>query len=144
MSAAVTDGVTLGHPCCSEHECKIPLQTVKEEFCPLHDSLNTECCIRGCPQVRESGFRTCISRAHRKQEVDRTLMKRRRPAKIYKRQDREPKTKGVFSRKWTHNEQLMVRPCGIIVGRATFYASESMSAVKVRRPSRYNLTLKKL
>lgn len=39
---------------------------------------------------------------------------------------------GSFSRKWTHNEQLMVRPCGIVIGRSTFYASENVVAVKVR------------
>lgn len=38
---------------------------------------------------------------------------------------------GVFGRRWTHNEQLMVRPCGVVIGRATFYASESLSGVKV-------------
>ena len=134
MSAAVTDGVTLGHPCCSEHECKIPLQTVKEEYCALHDDLNTKCCIKGCQRLRETGFRTCMLTVHRKQETDRAFTKRRRPASIYKRQEHVPRSKGVFSRKWTHNEQLMVRPCGIIVGRATFYSSESMSAVKVAKP----------
>lgn len=133
VSAAVTDGVTLGHPCCSEHECKIPLHTVKEEFCPVHAVLNLQCCIKGCQDARESGFCTCMLPAHRRQEADRASLKRRRPAKIYKRQEKEPNSKGVFSRKWTHNEQLMVRPCGIIVGRATFFSSESMSGVKVRR-----------
>lgn len=38
---------------------------------------------------------------------------------------------GAFSRKWTHNEQLMVRPCGVVVGRATFFGSENVIGVKV-------------
>ena len=41
--------------------------------------------------------------------------------------------KGRFSRRWTHNEQLFVRCCGIIISRATFYGSEGVSGVKVRR-----------
>lgn len=32
--------------------------------------------------------------------------------------------KTTMYRKWTHNEQLMVRCCGIILSRATFYESE--------------------
>lgn len=40
-----------------------------------------------------------------------------------------PKVK--LSRRWTHNEQLFVRCCGIIVARATFFGSEAISGVKV-------------
>lgn len=36
----------------------------------------------------------------------------------------QPKMKSAMYRKWTHNEQLMVRCCGIILSRATFYESE--------------------
>ena len=39
--------------------------------------------------------------------------------------------KGRFSRRWTHNEQLFVRCCGVIISRATFYGSEGVSGVKV-------------
>lgn len=39
--------------------------------------------------------------------------------------------KGSMSRRWTHNEQLFVRCCGIILSRATFYGSEGVSGVKV-------------
>lgn len=45
--------------------------------------------------------------------------------------NRRKRLKGAFGRKWTHNEQLMVRPCGVVIGRATFYNAESVSAVKV-------------
>lgn len=36
-----------------------------------------------------------------------------------------------MSRRWTHNEQLFVRCCGVILSRATMYASEGVSGVKV-------------
>jgi hypothetical protein len=51
----------------------------------------------------------------------------------------EEKVKGRMSRRWTHNEQLFVRCCGVILSRATFFGSEGVSGVKVsiagRRPS---------
>jgi len=37
-----------------------------------------------------------------------------------------------FGRKRTHNEQLFVAPCGIIIARETFYHSEALSSVIVR------------
>jgi hypothetical protein len=39
--------------------------------------------------------------------------------------------KGRMSRRWTHNEQLFVYPCGVIASRATFFGSEGVSGVKV-------------
>lgn len=44
---------------------------------------------------------------------------------------KQPKLKARFGRRWTHNEQLFVRCCGIIISRATFYGSEAISGVKV-------------
>ncbi|KAJ7716995.1 hypothetical protein B0H16DRAFT_1612272 [Mycena metata] len=40
------------------------------------------------------------------------------------------KVRGRLSRRWTHNEQLMVRCCGIIISRATFFGSEAITSVK--------------
>lgn len=37
-----------------------------------------------------------------------------------------------FGRRWTHNEQLCVASCGVILGRATFYGSEAPNGVCVR------------
>lgn len=37
-----------------------------------------------------------------------------------------------FGRRRTHNEQLIVRPCGIITSRETFYGAESVPQVVVR------------
>jgi hypothetical protein len=42
---------------------------------------------------------------------------------------KQPKAR--FGRRRTHNEQLVVRPCGIILSRATFYGSEGIAAVAV-------------
>ena len=37
-----------------------------------------------------------------------------------------------FGRKRTHNEQVLVAPCGVILGRATFFNAEAISTCVVR------------
>jgi hypothetical protein len=37
-----------------------------------------------------------------------------------------------FCRRRTHNEQLIVAPCGMILARETFYGAEAVSTVAVR------------
>ncbi|PPQ67448.1 hypothetical protein CVT26_007242 [Gymnopilus dilepis] len=39
------------------------------------------------------------------------------------------KLKAYFGRRRTHNEQIIMRPCGVILSRATFFGSEAVSAV---------------
>lgn len=39
--------------------------------------------------------------------------------------------KGQIYRRWSHNKQLVVSPCGIIKGRATFYGAEGQDGVVV-------------
>lgn len=41
------------------------------------------------------------------------------------------KLRTLFGRRRTHNEQIFVRPCGMIVAHATFYGSESVSQTVV-------------
>jgi len=41
------------------------------------------------------------------------------------------KLRAYFGRRRTHNEQLIMRPCGVILSRATFFGSEAVSAVNV-------------
>ena len=40
-----------------------------------------------------------------------------------------------FGRKRTHNEELCVASCGMILARETFYGSESLSNVQVSNPA---------
>lgn len=40
--------------------------------------------------------------------------------------------KAYFGRRRTHNEQLIVRTCGVVLSRATMYGSEAISGVHVR------------
>ncbi|KAJ3541794.1 hypothetical protein NMY22_g3754 [Coprinellus aureogranulatus] len=41
------------------------------------------------------------------------------------------KIRAVFGRKRTHNEQILVAPCGIIIARDTFYHAESIPSLAV-------------
>ena len=61
--------------------------------------------------------------------------------KASKTQRRQPKT--TLTRRWTHNEQLLVRPCGVIVSRATFFEAESLpnARVSVFSPSAFHSQL---
>jgi len=48
-------------------------------------------------------------------------------------QSRPPrKLRAQFGRKRTHNEQIIVAPCGIILARETFYGAEAVATVVVR------------
>jgi hypothetical protein len=42
------------------------------------------------------------------------------------------KIRAQFGRSRTHNEQILVAPCGMIIARETFYHAESITAVVVR------------
>jgi len=39
----------------------------------------------------------------------------------------------LFTRVRTHNEQIIVAPCGVIIARETFYSAEAISSVAVRQ-----------
>ena len=41
------------------------------------------------------------------------------------------KVRAQFGRKRTHNEEIIVAPCGVIIARATFYGAEAISSVAV-------------
>jgi hypothetical protein len=50
-----------------------------------------------------------------------------------------PAVKGKNAWSWSHNEQLFVRCCGVIISQATFYGSEGLTGVVVGRliPSKF-------
>ena len=179
---AVMDGVTLGHPCCASHNCKIPLTTSRDRFCVTHRSLSSICAIKDCGTTVVEGKKTCGNPTH--QEVERLYilrgesrvqlqekLKRQRvshpndgvaeevdigelidddeeeefelavdeldPALAYGVNEAISDLRGAsplptvgamggkkrlsarFGRKRTHNEQILVAPCGIILARDT-------------------------
>jgi hypothetical protein len=196
VSVVVIDGVTLGHPCCGEPNCKIPLENNHHRFCPTHNSLNQQCAIIGCFSPAVSGKKTCsvpdhqaVERVHSDRGQARFQLKERlRRAQIAHPRDALPvegvvdiseliedanmddnftsnhkggqlhviysntskltfNHKGLFipaenpvgkkslraqfGRKRTHNEQLFVAPCGMIIARETFFHAEAIYSVIV-------------
>ncbi|EMD32350.1 hypothetical protein CERSUDRAFT_58618 [Gelatoporia subvermispora B] len=151
IDACVMDGVTLGHPRCNVSDCTNPLQSSRNRFCKTHQQQEYVCAIEGCISQAAISFRTCDDPSHHNIE----LRRREQGQAIFRLKARlarattgdtgndlglasnhnnkshsasgASRVKTSLSRKWTHNEQLMVRCCGVIVSRATFYNAESPS-----------------
>ncbi|KAH9834909.1 uncharacterized protein C8Q71DRAFT_710647 [Rhodofomes roseus] len=146
MRAVVTDGVTVGRPCCGVHDCKGRLLSQRARFCDTHINYERQCSILGCENDAESGFKTCTTESHRAIETAHTA-KRSALSDGDPMLDDEldmdeeggtgastqssPKVRARFGRRWTHNEQLCVATCGVVLGRMTMYGSEAVSGVKV-------------
>jgi hypothetical protein len=56
VEAPVTDGLTIGHPCCTSFACPIPLSSNRHQFCKTHSHLRLQCAVSGCshPVVQHS------------------------------------------------------------------------------------------
>lgn len=159
IQAAICDGHTIGHPCCAVHDCKDDLLNHHGRFCAPHNDLNLQCSVTECLSPVETGFRTCSLPDHRALE-DAYLEKGTSLFKLQQRLDKvtsgnaaksqggddsgmvelecdgkpevgNRKLKAYFGRRRTHNEQIIMRPCGVILSRATFYGSEAVSSVNV-------------
>ncbi|KDR69492.1 hypothetical protein GALMADRAFT_77432, partial [Galerina marginata CBS 339.88] len=155
VSSVVTDGITIGRPTCSVHDCTNPLPNVRHHYCGPHHGLSKLCAVVKCDKEVEEGFRTCPFEDHRKIELYQ-YQKGKAMFQLKKRLERvkgpgvdddkelaltlegtcdgKPETgnrnvQARFGRRWTHNEQLCVASCGVILGRATFYGSEAPNGV---------------
>ncbi|KZO97250.1 hypothetical protein CALVIDRAFT_480072 [Calocera viscosa TUFC12733] len=153
MTCAVTDGISIGRPCCRVHNCRMPLP---------HPNLDQICVVQGCDAPTREKAQTCEDPVHRareeayrsagKEELERLEEEMQQlqlkepplgepllPESSHKLHGKQPgqgeaakpttKLRPHFGRRRTHNEQLVVRPCGVIVGRGTFYGAESLSSV---------------
>ncbi|KAJ7227497.1 hypothetical protein GGX14DRAFT_347217 [Mycena pura] len=153
MTAGVHDGVTVRHVCCSVHNCTEPVPTQRSLFCYTHQDLIKTCCIFGCIKLAQPGFRTCTLKEHRNFQTETELRNtgmfqlhsRLKKAGLNLIPDPTPEdspedstalpseragVRGRMSRSWTHNEQLFVRCCGVILSRATFFGAEGITGVK--------------
>lgn len=150
IAAGVTDGVTVGRPCCSVHNCPSPLRNQNDRFCPDHQPFSLICAVAGCDLPAVAGRMSCSLETHSAAETAareqnkamgqlKARLAQREQRQIYQNSDepdkhkkkRESKLSIRLTRRWTHNEQLFVRCCGIIISRQTFYGSESLINVKV-------------
>ncbi|KAJ7063036.1 hypothetical protein C8F01DRAFT_1081698 [Mycena amicta] len=154
--AGVTNGVTIGHPCCLKFNCQERLASMKDHFCPRHTGCDSQCRVSICKTEAEPGFITCVLVAHRALEekmhadsksafvdLTRRLEKSNVPCTPRKRKTKTPhappsqppaeaKSAGKLetTRKYTHNDQLFVLPCGIITARTTFFTAEGPDSVQ--------------
>lgn len=65
IRAVVMDGVTVGRPCCSVHDCQGHLPSQRARFCSDHVALNHQCAVVGCENANEGDFKTCTIESHR-------------------------------------------------------------------------------
>ncbi|KAA1469595.1 hypothetical protein DENSPDRAFT_835230, partial [Dentipellis sp. KUC8613] len=68
LRAVVTDGITIGHPCCAVHNCTRPLINNRHHYCSVHKSDVLKCAITACEARAERGYRTCSKPDHRRVE----------------------------------------------------------------------------
>ncbi|KAG1799568.1 uncharacterized protein BJ212DRAFT_1248604, partial [Suillus subaureus] len=54
----MTDGVTIGQPCCAIPQCKNPLMTNHCRYCLEHQNLESICAMEGCSQAVTSDPKT--------------------------------------------------------------------------------------
>ncbi|KAG1823236.1 hypothetical protein EV424DRAFT_1538567 [Suillus variegatus] len=207
----VTDGVTLGRPCCTVARCKNALESNRHRFCAAeHRHLESVCAVDGCSQpvmlVGADGktHKSCNDLVHLRMEAanvesscsGKSRTQRQRLAKlndsvmmhnvpppivtyaeedvplqdveewyeydkvsgaVHFRQaptttftgvldvngcsakDIPSKIKATFRCQHTNNEQLIVRPCGIISGRGTMYHHEAVSNVLIMVKKMFSL-----
>ncbi|TFK82519.1 hypothetical protein K466DRAFT_500174 [Polyporus arcularius HHB13444] len=139
INACVMDGVTIGHPRCNVDRCVARLRSPRDRFCEAHNELGHKCAIRECTLPSTDGLRTCSTPAHRAFEKERRergqalfRLKRRHERALEQSVTRgdtleDLTKKATISRRYTHNEELIVRTCGVVLSRATFYEAESPS-----------------
>lgn len=71
----VTDGLTMGHCCCTVFRCMEPLQNNQDRFCKTHFDKHDECAVVGCtapvvkdPEKKKKPSKVCSDLLHREME----------------------------------------------------------------------------
>ena len=66
LQAAITDGITIRHPCCNVHDCKTLLGSQYDQFCPEHQAMGYKCCcvVTDCIQEVNGHHQTCSVKPH--------------------------------------------------------------------------------
>ncbi|EJT97526.1 hypothetical protein DACRYDRAFT_58832 [Dacryopinax primogenitus] len=134
MTCAVTESVSIGCPSCSMHNCTLPLPNTKACFCLAHADQATICTIYSCTAPTQEGCQTCSDPLHQAKEEDYCSAGKSCGLLTQWQQlaylRGEPKLLNTqFGRHCMHNEQLLVHPCGVIIGHSTFYGSEALTWV---------------
>ncbi|KAG1838382.1 hypothetical protein DFJ58DRAFT_733873 [Suillus subalutaceus] len=192
VQVVVTDGLSMGRPCCNIFRCRNPLANNRSRFCRQHldEGLDKVCAIVDCDMPISPGWKACTLPAHQEMEclhgekMRANFQAAKRLQKMHAAQPNDAmvaqqlsdaldlefkdewytldpttqsmklftlnnlsstgeldatcdgkselgncKLRAKFGRSRTHNEQIVIRPCGIIVARATMVAAEAISNV---------------
>lgn len=127
ISAVVTDGVTVGHPCCAEHNCPVDLAHGRDRYCPLHKSKSMSCAVAGCSREADPQFVSCDNPVHRQWELDRrrggeafsVLRRRHKTAWSKKDIPKKPRAKSKPS--------TLAKPPGTVTSSPALLSSTSLS-----------------
>lgn len=160
------DGVTVSHPCCAVHNCKVPLENNRHHYCPQDAHRNTICAVVGCDSPIMTDSHMCsapahqeVERVHRergqarfqlKEHLQRALVAHPNDAIAEEGTDltdeiedfeigsseksvKKERIRAQLGRRRTHNKQIIVAPCGMIIARETFYGAEGVGSVIVSK-----------
>ncbi|KAF8575249.1 hypothetical protein K439DRAFT_1649592 [Ramaria rubella] len=127
LQGAVSNGNTIRHPCCAIHDCKVPLENIASNlYCPVHLGYEAKCAVTVCQSLHEAGHLTCDNPNHRALDLG---AKATSLDCDQKSPEGNQRLRAQFGRRQMHNEQLMIRPCGVIISQVTFFGSEAISVV---------------
>ncbi|KAK6971895.1 hypothetical protein R3P38DRAFT_2450245, partial [Favolaschia claudopus] len=56
---------SIGHRCCKAHDCKTPLASNCQHFCPDHHYPKLKCAVTVCESDSLKGHQTCADPDHR-------------------------------------------------------------------------------
>ncbi|KAJ7599944.1 hypothetical protein C8J56DRAFT_768806 [Mycena floridula] len=154
--AFVGDGVSVTRRRCKESSCRQPLAHNRSLFCPSHSNEPRICAIVGCSAEVVSGKKTCAIKLH--QQVEQKHFERGKAlfqlgkrheqngfayvrdnavideetdlaVLVEEEEDGTEALRALFGGSYTHNEQLVFAPCGMIIVRDTFYNAEGISSM---------------
>lgn len=60
----IIDGVTVGCPCCTVHNCKVPLENNHHHFCPQDSAQNHVSSVVGCSALTIADSHMCADLEH--------------------------------------------------------------------------------
>ncbi|KAF8578628.1 hypothetical protein K439DRAFT_1247453, partial [Ramaria rubella] len=146
--SVVTDGVSLGHPCCAIHNCKESLPTNKHHYCTTHANLSEQCAVSMCHANIKPSFWMCSIPTHHAAEE--CYSEQEHGSAMFQLKHQNAKTHNLLESEWDDEEEveeeeeqamapcsdkpalghrrvahtLCVASCGIILGRVTFYGAE--------------------
>ncbi|KAF7318786.1 hypothetical protein HMN09_00390900 [Mycena chlorophos] len=140
IRGGTTDGVTIGHPRCRIELCRVPLTSMKDKLCSQHAHLKDRCLAPVAHRAKEEEHARAAEPAF--MDLDRRLAKdgvsthtpRRKTTPTSTQHRSSPRKRSTpikldITRNWSHNDQLFILCCGIIISRATFIHDEGVSSV---------------